>query len=260
MRKELEERDLERTLVEIGRDLRVPSRDLWPAVRTRIVAGRVPWWQRLSPRFALAPAATVAVLLVAVLALSPEVRARAAEVLGIRGVQIFQVPESPSPATPSAAVFAGRRVQSLAEASRDVGFAVRAPSALGEPDAIYIEGSGDAAHVTLMYTSRAGIPVSKQAGVSAVIVEFKATLDQIIVGKIAGPGTTVEPATVGAANGYWLSGDPHQFFYRDASGNVLPETLRLAGNTLLWEEGGVTYRLEANVSKVDAVRIASTLR
>ena len=65
---------------------------------------------------------------------------------------------------------------------------------------------------------------------------------------------------LGSGVAYYLTSQPHQFFFRDPAGNVQPETLRLAGNTLLWEEGGVTYRLEAQVSQQEAVRIASTLR
>ena len=38
------------------------------------------------------------------------------------------------------------------------------------------------------------------------------------------------------------------------------ETLRLAENTLLWERGGVTYRLEAQVTRDEAIRIASSFR
>jgi hypothetical protein len=260
MRDEIADRDLERTLAEIGQRLDYPRRDLWPAVRTRIATGRVPWWRAFTPRLALAPAATLAILLAAVLALSPEVRARAAEVLGIRGIQIFPVTSTPT-VQPSAGaeVFTGRRV-AMAEASSAAGFTVRAPAALGTPDAVYVESVGSATRVTLVYASRPGIPVSPHAGVSAAVVEFRGTLDQVIIGKVVGPGTTVDPVTVNGGAGYWLAGEPHQFFYRDASGTVLPETLRLAGNTLLWEADGVTYRLEANVSKDEALRIASTLR
>ena len=58
----------------------------------------------------------------------------------------------------------------------------------------------------------------------------------------------------------WLEGTPHQFFYRDSAGNPSPETLRLAGNTLLWEQDGVTFRLEAQVARDEALRIASSFR
>jgi hypothetical protein len=38
------------------------------------------------------------------------------------------------------------------------------------------------------------------------------------------------------------------------------EESRIAGNTLLWEQGGIVYRLESSLPKADAVRIAETVR
>jgi hypothetical protein len=96
--------------------------------------------------------------------------------------------------------------------------------------------------------------------VSALVVEVRGRFDQAVLGKSAGPETKVESVSVNSGAAYWLSGQPHQFFYFDANGNFQQETLRLAGNTLLWDQTGVTYRLEAQVGKEEAVRIASTLR
>ena len=68
MPERLDDRDLERTLTEIGPRLDGPKRDLWPAVRARIAARRAqPWWSRLGFEGGrLAPiAATRAVIRVA---------------------------------------------------------------------------------------------------------------------------------------------------------------------------------------------------
>jgi hypothetical protein len=34
--------------------------------------------------------------------------------------------------------------------------------------------------------------------------------------------------------------------------------VRLAGNVLLWESGGVTYRIESTLSKAEAIAIAES--
>src|SRR5437868_6406181 len=94
----MDDRELERVLMDVGRRLDYPERDLWPAVRSRIGERRVPWWRSGMPGLALAPLATLLVIAVAVLALSTDVRVRAAEILGLRGVQIVQVARTPSPA------------------------------------------------------------------------------------------------------------------------------------------------------------------
>jgi hypothetical protein len=262
MPERLDDRDLERTLSDIGTRLDASKRDMWPAVRARIAERRAqPWWSRLGfDRRALAPiAATIAILLVAALLLTPRFADALGHLLSIPGVQIYEVPQSPT-ARPnaSAPTFAGQRVASAAEASRIAGFTVRTPAALGEPSAIYVETAP--VRVTIVYASVKGIPVSAQAGVSAIVVEFKGTIETQIMAKAIGPGTFLDAVPLGNGVAYYLSGQPHQFFFRDPAGNLQPETLRLAGNTLLWEQDGYTYRLEAQVSKEEAVRIASSFR
>lgn len=262
MPERMDERELERTLSDIGGRLEGPKRDMWPAVRARIAERRaMPWWSRLGfDRGAFAPvAATLAVILVAAFLLTPGLATRAAEAIGLPGAQIFRVPATPSaiPTTGAFVTFPGRRAASLAEATRIAGFEVREPGALGAPDEIYVESAP--VRVTLVYRSRQGMPVTALPGISALVVQFKGTLDAPVLGKAIGPNTTLEavPLRNGTA-AYWLAGQPHQFFYRDTAGNMQPETLRLAGNTLLWEAGGVTYRLEAQVPREEAVRIASS--
>ena len=262
MTERLDDRDLERTLSDIGARLDGPKRDMWPAVRTRIAERRAkPWWSRLHlERGAFAPvAATLAIILVAGLLLTPRFADALGHLLSIPGLQIYRVPESPT-ARPNASppTFAGQRVTSVTEASRVAGFTVRTPAALGEPSAIYVETAP--VRVTIVYASVKGIPLSPQAGVSAIVVEFKGTLETQVMSKAIGPGTTLDAVPLGSGVAYYLAGQPHQFFFRDPAGNIQPETLRLAGNTLLWTDGGVTYRLEAQVGLDEAVRIASSLR
>jgi hypothetical protein len=262
MTERMDDRDLERTLSDIGARLDVPRRDLWPAVRSRIAERRAtPWWSRLPFGWrSFAPvAATLAVILAVAFLFTPPVADALGHLLSLPGIQIYRVPQTPS-ARPnaSAPTFPGQRVASAAEASRIAGFTVRMPAGLGDPSAIYVETAP--VRVTIVYASVPGIPVSPQAGVSAIVVEFKGTIETQIMAKAVGPGTTLDAVPLGSGVAYYLAGQPHQFFFRDPTGLVQPETLRLAGNTLLWQEDGTTYRLEAQVGRDEAVRIASTLR
>src|SRR5256886_5869261 len=262
MPERLRETDLERTLSDIGTRLDGPKRDMWPAVRARIADRRAqPWWSRLGlDARTFAPiAATLVVILVAVFVLTPSLVDGLEHLLNIPGLQIYKVPQTPT-ARPnaSAPAFAGQRVATAAEASRVAGFTVQMPTALGEPSAIYIETAP--VRVTIVYAAVKGIPLSPQAGVSAIVVEFKGTLETQIMSKAVGPNTFLDAVPLGSGVAYFLSGQPHQFFFRDPAGNIQPETLRLAGNTLLWVEAGVTYRLEAQVALDEAVRIASSFR
>jgi hypothetical protein len=264
-REPMREHELEATLADLGERLAYPrATHLAAAVRTRLGEPRQRrWWHAvLSPRYAIAPAAlTLLLILVVSLAAVPSVRATADEFLRLRGIDIFRTAVAPSAPDASPALpFPGERV-SLDEARRRAPF-LRAPvdGRLGAPDQVYIDQTQAGDRVTLVYVSPAGIPVSREAGVGAVVVAFRGRIDDSLFAKVIVPGTRVEEVTVNGGRGYWLEGTPHQFFYRDAAGNPSPETLRLAGNTLLWEQAGVTFRLEAQLSRDEALRIATSFR
>jgi hypothetical protein len=71
--------------------------------------------------------------------------------------------------------------------------------------------------------------------------------------KLAMGGTSVEGAGFDGAAGIWISGAAHDVFYPGASP-------RLAGNVLVWERNGVTYRLEGHsLTKDDAISLARSL-
>ena len=92
-------------------------------------------------------------------------------------------------------------------------------------------------------------------------MEFRSADSTPFLGKLAGSGTRIEQVSVGGTQGVWLEGAPHEVFVEPSpSGNVAPDRVRLAGNTLLWYRDGVTYRLEANVTKERALEIAGTAR
>ena len=261
-REPMREQELEATLTDLGERLAYPRPTrLAAAVRARLSEPRPSrWWDAvLSPRYAFAPAmATLLLILVVTLAATP---AAADLFLQLRGIDIFRTTVTPSaPAASPALPFPGERV-SLDEARRRAPF-LRAPAdaRLGAPDTVYIDQTPAGDRVTLVYVNRAAIPVSRDAGVSAVVVAFRAKIDDSLFAKVVLPGTRIEEVSVNGGRGFWLEGTPHQFFYRDAAGNPWPETLRLAGNTLLWEQDGVTFRLEAQITREDALRIATSFR
>ena len=260
------------------------TRIAWPPppdVRARVLARiaaprRSAWWRAFwSPRYAFAPAlVTIALALVAVLVFSPQARATATDILRLRGIEIFRGPvPSASPTrspgsiqTPTPLPSAGLGVLvSLDEAKSRAGYAVVIPTdpALGAPDQVYLRAVRSSTAVSFVYTGRSGIPASPQAGVAAIVTEFSGgTVDEQFFGKVIDQGTTVEKVTVNGQPGFWIQGTPHFFFYRTggASGAVDQETLRLAGNTLLWTQGDLLLRLEAQVDKATALRIAASVR
>jgi hypothetical protein len=79
--------------------------------------------------------------------------------------------------------------------------------------------------------------------------------DVVFLKKLAGGLTHASYVHVrGAFAGLWLSGKQHVFFFPR-------EPARLAGNTLVWQGNGTTYRLEApGLSEREALDLAAALR
>ena len=73
--------------------------------------------------------------------------------------------------------------------------------------------------------------------------------------KLIDGDTEVEPVSVNGRAGAWLE-QPHVVMFRDPSGRFRDNPGRLAGKTLLWENGELTLRLEGDLSKAEALRIA----
>ena len=196
--------------------------------------------------------AALAVAAAAVLAASPGARSAILRLVGVGGVRIERVGELPEVDAVRRPVF-GREV-SLDEARRRAGFAIGLPTldGLEEPDAVYFRGYPEGGTVTLLYGSRdePRLALSQWHG---------RTVEPVAV-KLVPPGTTVDYVRFGDALGVWLAGAPHVFFGYDRSGRPFGETAYLAGNVLVWERGPVAYRLEAAVSRADAITIAASVR
>jgi hypothetical protein len=255
--------DLEHRLADLGRHVEFPPTPPVAAlVRPRLVAPS-PGSVRTRRRMILAAVAAIIALALGV----PPVRTAIAHWLGIQGVVISPVNSlSPVPAphpTASPSALAsnlglGQRI-SVESARRTAGFQVLVPQDAGSPDAAYLR-SDLGPVVTLVYAPRAGLPSSGQTGVGLLITEFRGAADPMLIQKFVTNETTITPVTVDGGPGFWLGGAPHQLAYDLPDGTVVPDTLRLAGPTLVFERGDLTIRVEGNVTQTQALAIAHSLR
>jgi len=266
--------DLERSLVDFGRHLDYPpTPDLSGVVRHRLEAppSRSQAWRAWLPsRRSLAWVALLLVLLVGGVLLLPDgTRRLIAQRLGLPGITITRL-DGPSgrsfgrEPTDSAGerLGLGTRVETLADAEAGVSFRVfrvTLPEA-GEPDAIYLAARPPGGHVAQVYRAWPGLLAANETGVGLLFTQFRGTLEPAFFGKGLPPGTRLEQLTVAGKPGYWIEGQPHFFFYRDQSGRQSDERFRLAANVLLWEQDGLTLRLEGAFSKAQTLRIAESIR
>jgi RNA polymerase sigma-70 factor (ECF subfamily) len=216
-------------------------------------------------------------LVAAVLAGSADVRTAIADRLGLRGVQIGHLPFVPAPTPTTVLLPVGVRFSlgealTLETARARFGAPVALPAGLGAPDEVYLREPPAGGMVSLVYRPRPGIPPAGSTDVGLLVSQFRGTLAPEFLGKGLGPGSRVEQVTVGApggaagdgspgaGRGLWIEGQPHIFFYRDRGGLVRDESVRLAGNVLLWERGELTLRLEGALGRDEALAIAASVR
>ncbi len=277
----LSDEQLQQALVELSRQIAYPpTRDLAEVVRARLQAtppggsATTPslrqdrGWRRYRLRtgWRLA-AALLAILLVliGVLALSAGARATLSRWLGLPGVVFITHPTVPTPAPQpvGAALQLGQRV-TFAAAQRQLPYRLLMPTqpAFARPDEVYLEHLPPPGQVSLVYRARPGLPRAGQIGVGLLLTEFIGDLnpERIFFMKGMEPGTRVEQISVNGEPGYWLSGRPHLFLYLASNGEVQTEDIRLAGNTMLWQHGQLTLRLESSLGKQAALRIATSMR
>lgn len=201
--------------------------------------------------------ALVLIALAASAALVAPVRDTLARFFHVQGVVIERQRILPSP-TPGTSLQLGAPT-SLENARTQVKFPVSVPTGLGAPAAVYLSTAPPGGEVSLVYAPAPGLPEAHSTGVGLLVTEFRGALAPQFFGKILGPGTVLQEVTVAGTRGYWITGSPHAFFYQQAGGNPTDEPLRLADNTLLWEKGGVTLRIESGLDLSAALRVADSI-
>jgi hypothetical protein len=218
--------ELDVALRELGRHVEYPpTPDLASATRGRLERPRT-WRRPLAIALAILVVAIGAVLAV------PPARTAVLDWLGLRHVSIVRVDELP-PTEPIVRLELGREVT-----LENAPLWVLVPE--DEPDKVFL----DHGTVNLLW----GDPERPRL----LLTEFRG---EAFIEKLIRPDAKVEPVTVNGRAGAWLE-EPHVLVFKDPSGRIRDNSARLAGKTLLWEHGEVTLRLEGDLTKEEALRIA----
>jgi hypothetical protein len=167
----------------------------------------------------------------------PESRGAILRFLHLGGVTIERVDTLPPAEQRPLQVGIGRPV-SLAEAKRLFGHDVLAPDVSPLPQ-LHLQGN----NIVSMVFVHQGEPV--------LLNEFG--FGGGFLKKFAAGGTSTQDGGMGDVPSLWISGAVHDVFFPGASP-------RLAGNVLVWEAEGITYRIESHsLSREDAVALARSL-
>ena len=215
--------DLELALRQLGAELDWPAE---PALAARVTArARAP--RRRNLRRPLALAFTALVLAVALAMAVPPARSAILDFFGIGGVEIRRVETLPR--LPAERAAPGVRVP-LAEARNSVDFDLVVPD--GYRSVYYTAGI-----VTFVWPDR-------------LLMELRG--DEQLLKKVVDQDARIQWVSVNGYPGVWIQGAPHGLYIPGGEP-------RLAGNTLIWTRGGVTYRLEGELTRARALALAGSL-
>jgi hypothetical protein len=147
-----------------------------------------------------------------------------------------------------------------------VGRHVPVPGALGRPTAAFVDTRFGASVVSLVWGASPTLPdaaadgTTEPTGIGAILTSIPASINAPYLEKVIGEGGTVERVTVAGAPGFWVSGAPHELVLLDPNGNGLPSLTRLAGSSLLWQQGGATLRFESALGRARAIDVGASVR
>jgi hypothetical protein len=195
-------------------------------------------------RFAGAAAVVIAIVAGAALAV-PQSREALADFFGLSHVRI-EVGPNLGPPAPVLDPDNFARPATLSEAQAAVDFDLRFPTTDGErivPDATLL--AYEASTVIFLYEDEGYDLYQTRGG---------------LFGKGAPEPSSYEALEIDGVPAYWFFEGNHIAWLEDEYGRVVIESRRTVERaTLLWEDAGITYRLETSLSQEEAIEVARSL-
>ena len=220
-----------------------PTPSLLPGIERRLGASTEPRADRRRWARAFVLAVGLSLMVVATVA------ALAWVLPGLRITPVASVPAAPT-ADLGAGLTLGEPIP-VAEAPFTVG-------ALGPPDAAYEIADGSV--VSLVYAAHDGLPEMDDAGIGLLIQRIDGELDATMVEKLVEEvGAKVTPVRIDGADGFWIEGPPHLVRYLAPGGAVRAEMTRLVGDTLVWQQDGILYRMESALGLAESRRLVASV-
>jgi hypothetical protein len=255
--------DLERHLALLADDVAFPATPSFDLALTTSPSGREappPAPRRLPTRAWQAGLAAAVVLLLTTLAI-PTTRETLGSWFSFPGIRIEvgDRGDDPSPTVTSIgdSLLLGNATP-LEEASERAGFPVLVPASglVAEAPEAWLNNVQGTAVVSLLYPATDDLPSIGTTGVGLLLMQIDAggETGMFIVKRATGE-TPPQPVVVNGQQGLWVQGG---VLMTDA-GDPFWTYLRRSGNVLVWEQDGITYRMESDLPLEDALAIAESL-
>lgn len=213
----------------------------------------VPWsWTALA----------AAVVMIGLLAFAiPGTRSTLASWIGYPGIRIqVGTDEQVTPAPPTSiggTLLLGRQV-SIGEAAAAARFDIVAPTGdrITETPETYLLQRDDAVMASLLYPASGALPEIGRSRVGLLLMQIDSPESTALITKRSMNEQSPVSVQVNGAQGWWIEGGILSVEPVYESGAFE----RSSGNVLIWEQGGVTYRMESALTMPDALALAESLQ
>lgn len=221
--------ELERSLTALGAEIEWPET---PALTVRVEAaphGRASRWRR-----PLVIALAVVVVAIGIAFAVPPARSAILDFFRLGGVTVERVSTLPAAEERPLGAELGRRV-SYGEARGILGGPVALPDVDGRPQ---------------LYEREGAISFVLATPEAVLVTQVRPLGGGTLLKKVAGFSRIEDADIDDRRRGLWIAGEEHVVYWMQAPP-------RLAGNVLLWEDGGITYRIEGrHLTKERALELA----
>lgn len=250
--------DLVRELSRLADDITFPPTPVFSfPVASSALGKRVP----TIPPIAWKAGLVAATLLIASMLALPDARHALADWIGLSGIRI-EIGDRPDDPPPTVTTIGGSlllgEAATLEGAASAVEFELVAPSAgpEGVEPEVYLNHFEGAPVVSLLYPASNELPGIGETGVGLLLMQIDAAGNtSMFITKRASAESPPQPVTVDGAAGMWIQGGVLMI---DA-GDPFWTYRRRSGNVLVWERGGITYRMESNLPRDDAIAIGESV-
>jgi hypothetical protein len=208
--------ELERALTALGAELDWPETPAFPLRLEAAPRARESSWRRL-----LVIAIAVVVVAVGIAFAVPPARSAILDLFDFGGVTVERVSTLPAAEERPLGADLGRRI-SYGEARGILGGPVRLPDVDGRPQ---------------LYEREGAISVVLATPEPVLVTQLRPLGGGTLLKKLAAFSRVEDADIDDRRRGLWIAGEEHVVYWMEAPP-------RLAGNVLLWEDGGITYRIE----------------
>jgi hypothetical protein len=170
-------------------------------------------------------------------------------------------PGTTAPPGPLGSTLSLGELVELDEVEGLTGLPPRLPSdpTIGPPDAVYVDRFRGH-QVAFVWADSDALRETREPGIGLILMRFDGHPDNGLFEKILGQGVSAEPVSVGGNDGFWITGDPHFFFYRRSDGTIIDDDRRWVDDALIWSDGTTTFRIETSLGRDAAIKLAESLQ